>query len=164
MADDIVTQLEHKKLILKRARRVVIKIGSSILSGPKGIDRDHIAALVEDGSTLQVGIGAIPNAVLARLGQTLGLSALEAAAGVQAVVCEAMASAARVHLVEKGKDPRAYAMVGFGGAGPAHAVDVARAGAQLGQGDGARHQGDGGGIMGGQGCGSGHKSHPVYTG
>ncbi len=38
-----------------------------------------------------------------------------------------MAAAARVHLVERGKDPRQYAMVGFGGAGPAHAVDVARA-------------------------------------
>ena len=37
-----------------------------------------------------------------------------------------MAAAARVHLVEKGKDPRRYAMVGFGGAGPAHAADVAR--------------------------------------
>ena len=37
-----------------------------------------------------------------------------------------MAAAARVHLVEKGKDPRDYAMVGFGGAGPAHAADVAR--------------------------------------
>ena len=35
-------------------------------------------------------------------------------------------AAARVHLVEKGKDPRRYAMVGFGGAGPAHAADVAR--------------------------------------
>ena len=38
-----------------------------------------------------------------------------------------MAAAARVHLVEKGKDPRGYAMVGFGGAGPAHAANVARA-------------------------------------
>ena len=37
-----------------------------------------------------------------------------------------MAAAARVHLVEKGKDPRNYAIVGFGGAGPAHAADVAR--------------------------------------
>ena len=43
-----------------------------------------------------------------------------------AVVTESMAAAARVHLVEKGKDPRRYAMVGFGGAGPAHAADVAR--------------------------------------
>ncbi len=29
---------------------------------------EHIAALVEDGATLQLGIGAIPNAVVARLG------------------------------------------------------------------------------------------------
>ncbi|MBI5279851.1 MAG: acetyl-CoA hydrolase/transferase family protein [Burkholderiales bacterium] len=34
---------------------------------------EHIAALVEDGSTLQVGIGAIPNAVLSRLGNKADL-------------------------------------------------------------------------------------------
>ena len=63
---------------------------------------------------------------LARLGERLGLSAIEAAWGVHAVVCEAMAGATRVHLVEKGRDPRRYAMVAFGGAGPAHAARVAR--------------------------------------
>jgi 5-oxoprolinase (ATP-hydrolysing)/N-methylhydantoinase A len=56
----------------------------------------------------------------------LGLSPVEAAWGVHKLVVESMAAAARVHLVEKGRDPRRYAMVGFGGAGPAHAADVAR--------------------------------------
>jgi 5-oxoprolinase (ATP-hydrolysing)/N-methylhydantoinase A len=56
----------------------------------------------------------------------LDLSVEEAAWGIHKVVVESMGAAARVHLVEKGKDPRHYAMVGFGGAGPAHAVDVAR--------------------------------------
>ncbi|GGJ27165.1 hydantoinase B/oxoprolinase family protein [Neoroseomonas lacus] len=65
-------------------------------------------------------------AALGRLGAQLGLTAMDAAWGVHAVVCEAMAGAARVHLVEKGRDPRRYAMVAFGGAGPAHAVRVAR--------------------------------------
>ncbi len=65
-------------------------------------------------------------AAMARLGERLGLPGIEAAWGVHAVVCEAMAGAARVHLVEKGRDPRRYAMVAFGGAGPAHAADVAR--------------------------------------
>jgi 5-oxoprolinase (ATP-hydrolysing)/N-methylhydantoinase A len=69
---------------------------------------------------------AAAEAALARLGERLGLPAIEAAAGIHAVVCEAMASAARVHLIEKGRDPRRYAMVAFGGAGPAHAVRVAR--------------------------------------
>src|SRR5262249_61548500 len=60
-----------------------------------------------------------------RIGDELGLSAVEAAHGIHKVVTESMAAAARIHLVEKGKDPRAYAMVGFGGAGPAHAGGVA---------------------------------------
>jgi N-methylhydantoinase A/oxoprolinase/acetone carboxylase beta subunit len=41
-------------------------------------------------------------------------------------VNENMAAAARIHIIEKGKDPRRYAMVAFGGAGPAHASRVAR--------------------------------------
>ncbi|EFH13423.1 hydantoinase B/oxoprolinase family protein [Teichococcus cervicalis] len=57
----------------------------------------------------------------------LKLDVMDAAWGIHKVVVESMAAAARVHLVEKGKDPRGYAMVGFGGAGPAHAADVARA-------------------------------------
>ena len=57
----------------------------------------------------------------------LGLSVLEAAQGIHRIVVESMGDATRVHLAEKGKDPRRYAMVGFGGAGPAHAVEVARA-------------------------------------
>src|SRR5437660_1849653 len=61
-----------------------------------------------------------------KLGDEIGLSAVEAAYGIHKVVTESMAAAARIHLVEKGKDPRTYAMVGFGGAGPAHAAGVAR--------------------------------------
>ncbi|MCW3477235.1 hydantoinase B/oxoprolinase family protein [Limobrevibacterium gyesilva] len=63
---------------------------------------------------------------VATVAEPLGLSLEQAAWGIHKVVTESMAAAARVHLVEKGKDPRQYAMVGFGGAGPAHAADVAR--------------------------------------
>ena len=37
----------------------------------------------------------------------IGLSATEAAWGIHRVVTESMAAAARIHIVEKGKDPRA---------------------------------------------------------
>ncbi|MGG5889773.1 hydantoinase B/oxoprolinase family protein [Falsiroseomonas sp. HC035] len=77
------------------------------------------------GGTMALDVPAA-EAALARLGERLGLPAIEAAWGVHAVVCEAMAGATRVHLVEKGRDPRRYAMVAFGGAGPAHAARVAR--------------------------------------
>ncbi|MCR8548196.1 hydantoinase B/oxoprolinase family protein [Salipiger sp. P9] len=60
------------------------------------------------------------------LARPLGLSSVEAAWGIHQVVGENMASATRIHLVEKGKDPRGYAMIGFGGAGPAFAARVAR--------------------------------------
>ncbi|HET7881363.1 MAG TPA: hydantoinase B/oxoprolinase family protein [Acetobacteraceae bacterium] len=63
---------------------------------------------------------------LATLGARLGLTAVETAHGIHRMVVENMAAAARIHIVEKGKDPRAYAMVGFGGAGPAHAAEVAQ--------------------------------------
>lgn len=66
-------------------------------------------------------------AAVGRLGKRLGLGVEETALGIHKVVVENMAAAARVHLVERGNDPRHYAMVGFGGAGPAHAADVARA-------------------------------------
>ena len=42
------TQLEHKKLILKRARRVVIKIGSQILSSSEGIEENRLRGLVRE--------------------------------------------------------------------------------------------------------------------
>src|SRR5207247_2386761 len=65
-------------------------------------------------------------AAMSHLAEPLGLSALEAAWGVYTIVCEDMAAAARVHIVENGRDPRRYAMVGFGGAGPAHLARAAR--------------------------------------
>ena len=63
---------------------------------------------------------------LGEVGKPLSLTAVEAAWGIYEIVCENMASAARVHIVEKGHDPRRYAMVAMGGAGPAHAARVAR--------------------------------------
>ena len=58
--------------------------------------------------------------------EPLGLSLVEAAWGIYDIVAENMASAARVHIVEKGADPRRFAMVAMGGAGPVHAAHVAR--------------------------------------
>ena len=60
------------------------------------------------------------------LAAELGLSVEEAAWGIYDLVSENMAGAARVHIVEKGRDPRRYAMVAMGGAGPLHAARVAR--------------------------------------
>ncbi|WP_149539683.1 hydantoinase/oxoprolinase family protein [Siccirubricoccus phaeus] len=56
----------------------------------------------------------------------LNVSADTAALGVQRIVDETMAAATRMHLAEKGRDPRDYALIAFGGAGPVHAWNLAR--------------------------------------
>src|SRR5262245_1836004 len=48
-------QLDHKRVLLPRLKRVVIKIGSSILSGANGIDRERIASLVGEIAALRHG-------------------------------------------------------------------------------------------------------------
>jgi 5-oxoprolinase (ATP-hydrolysing) len=60
------------------------------------------------------------------LAETLGMSQSEAAWGIYSVVTENMAAAARIHIIGRNKDPRNYAIIAFGGAGPAHACEVAR--------------------------------------
>lgn len=64
---------------------------------------------------------------LGELGESLELSSDSTAWGVFSVVCENMASAARVHIIEKGRDPRQFPLLAFGGAGPLTAARVARA-------------------------------------
>ncbi len=65
-------------------------------------------------------------AAVEQVGRPLGLDPVRAAWGIFAVVCESMAQAARLYLVERGQDPRRYALMAFGGAGPAVACRVAR--------------------------------------
>ena len=63
---------------------------------------------------------------LSPLATQLKLSATEIAWGICNIVNENMAAAARIHIAEKGHDPREFAMVATGGAGPLHVVEVAR--------------------------------------
>jgi N-methylhydantoinase A len=61
-----------------------------------------------------------------RLADTLGMAPLDVAWGIHDMVNENMASAARIHIAEKGHDPRDFTFVATGGAGPVHAAEVAR--------------------------------------
>jgi N-methylhydantoinase A len=59
--------------------------------------------------------------------QPLGLDVIEAAAGMLEIANVNMTGAVRVISVEKGEDPRGYALFAFGGGGPLHAAEVAEA-------------------------------------
>ncbi len=77
------------------------------------------------GGTMPLDQGACERA-LARLAEPLGLDADRLAAGIRDVVNETMTAAARVHIAERGRDPRNYALLATGGGGPVHAAELAR--------------------------------------
>jgi N-methylhydantoinase A len=77
------------------------------------------------GGEVHVDVPAARGA-LERLAKRVGLSLTEIAWGIHDVVNENMASAARVHIAERGRDPRDYALLCTGGAGPVHAWGVAK--------------------------------------
>lgn len=78
------------------------------------------------GGEMKLDMSTVERAIDGKLAKPLGLSTLEAAVGIHDVVNENMAAATRMHLAEKGRDPRRYAMIAFGGAGPVHAYNLAR--------------------------------------
>jgi N-methylhydantoinase A len=59
------------------------------------------------------------------LAAQLGLDLLATAQGILTIINSNMANAIRSRTVQKGVDPRQFALVAFGGAGPLHAADVA---------------------------------------
>ena len=68
----------------------------------------------------------IADAIAEQIGAPLGLEPVAAAAAVVAVTTNQLAHAIRLVSVEKGHDPRDFALFAFGGAGPLHAVEIAR--------------------------------------
>jgi N-methylhydantoinase A len=77
------------------------------------------------GGNMSIDLGAA-RAAMGPLAERAGLSVTGLAWGIHDVVNENMANAARVHIAEHGKDPRRYALLATGGAGPVHAYYVAR--------------------------------------
>jgi N-methylhydantoinase A len=68
----------------------------------------------------------LAEAAIRKVADPLGLDVETAAWWIHRVVAENMASAARVHAAERAVDLRALPLVAFGGAGPVHALSVAR--------------------------------------
>ena len=64
---------------------------------------------------------ASAEAAVQKIADALGLSLMEAASGIVSLVNENMYGALRLVSVEQGHDPREFALIAFGGAGPLHA-------------------------------------------
>jgi N-methylhydantoinase A len=90
------------------AHLVLARVPSALLGGELPLDADRARAAIE-----------------ARVARPLGLGVEEAAAGIVEIIDNAMARAIRLVSVGRGHDPRRFALVAFGGAGPLHACRLA---------------------------------------
>jgi N-methylhydantoinase A len=79
------------------------------------------------GGELPLRADLAADAIRAHVAEPLGLSLVEAAHGIREVANASMARAIRSVTIERGRDPRDFTLVAFGGSGPVHAIDVARA-------------------------------------
>jgi N-methylhydantoinase A len=95
---------------------------------PTVTDADLVLGYL-DPTRLAGGVTLSPEraraALLARVAGPLGIDVVDAARAVHDIVNATMAAAIRVVTVQRGIDPRDFALVGFGGAGPMHVSRLA---------------------------------------
>ena len=106
--------------------------------GPAAYGRGGIEATVSDadvvlgylnreallGGALRIDVTAAEAAVR-RVADPLGLAVPDAAARIVEIINANMAEALRIVSIERGHDPREFALIAFGGAGPVHAAALA---------------------------------------
>ncbi|TXI83187.1 MULTISPECIES: hydantoinase/oxoprolinase family protein [unclassified Cupriavidus] len=77
------------------------------------------------GGTMKISVDKAAHA-LGAAGARLGRDVTGVAWGIHDIVAENMAGAARVHVAERGRDPRDFVLLCTGGGGPLHAYYVAQ--------------------------------------
>ena len=77
-------------------------------------------------SGLRLAAEKARRAVAEQIAAPLGLGAADAAHGVYLLGCAGMARAVRAVTIERGRDPREFTLVAFGGNGPLFAAEMAR--------------------------------------
>ncbi|MFU8832028.1 MAG: hydantoinase/oxoprolinase family protein [Wenzhouxiangella sp.] len=84
-----------------------------------------LPANIQLGGKMAINREAAEKAVQ-QVADDMGIDLMEAAEGIIKIVNESMFGALRLVSVEQGFDPREFALVGFGGAGPLHANALGR--------------------------------------
>jgi N-methylhydantoinase A len=90
------------------ANIILGRVGGELAGGAKKLDRDAAVQAMK------------------KIAEPLGLNLVEASLATLRVANANMADAVRLISIARGHDPRDFALVAFGGAGPLHGVDIAR--------------------------------------
>ena len=78
------------------------------------------------GGEMTLDVAAAEHALTANIGEPLGMSAVEAADGILRIAATAMSYAVKGVTTERGFDAGDFVLFAYGGAGPLHAVEIAR--------------------------------------
>jgi N-methylhydantoinase A len=78
------------------------------------------------GGRMKLNIDLSKDVINENIANKLKISLIDSALGIYKIVNESMISATRVHIAERGSDPRKLILIAFGGAGPIHAHSIAR--------------------------------------
>lgn len=78
------------------------------------------------GGEISLSVELAKEAIRGAIAAPLGLELLRAAFGIVKIADTYMAQAVRQMTVQKGHDPRDFALFAYGGGGPGHAVSIAR--------------------------------------
>lgn len=78
------------------------------------------------GGQMKLDIAAARDAIATKIAGPLAMNVQEAALGIIKIADTKMSLAVREVSVQKGHDPRGFALIASGGAGPLHAVSIAR--------------------------------------
>jgi N-methylhydantoinase A len=78
------------------------------------------------GGEMKLDVAAAEHALQSRVGDPLGMSAVEAADGILRIAATTMSYAVKGVTTERGLDAGDFVLVAYGGAGPLHAAEVAR--------------------------------------
>lgn len=79
------------------------------------------------GGTMRLDVECAQRVIRTQVAEPLNLDVTAAAQGIRRIVEGNMENAIRLVSVERGEDPRRYALLPFGGAGPIHACALANA-------------------------------------
>ncbi len=90
------------------ANIILGRVGGELAGGAKKLDRDAAVTAMK------------------KIAEPLGLNLIEASLATLRVANANMADAVRQISIARGHDPRDFALVAFGGAGPLHGADIAR--------------------------------------
>jgi N-methylhydantoinase A len=78
------------------------------------------------GGTMKIYYELAKKAVTQKIAKPLGLSVIEASYGILKIAVANMVNAIRLVSVQRGYNPKEYTLIAFGGAGPTHAVRIAK--------------------------------------